>query len=69
MTTNLLKLTAAVTSDSDDTLLRGEIRRHADDIRRTLQRGEDYQLKSSAGTVTIRADKNRSEKNPSVKRA
>lgn len=57
MTTDLLKLTAAVTSDSADTLLQDRIRDQIEEIKKTLEKGEDYELESDGGKIIIRAKK------------
>ena len=54
MTTDLSRLNRAVTKDSANTLLEGEIRKRLAEIRSAFDKGEDFNLPTKDGTLRIR---------------
>jgi len=54
VTTDLSRLNRAVTKDSANTLLEGEIRKRLAEIRSAFDKGEDFNLPTKDGTLRIR---------------
>jgi hypothetical protein len=54
MTTDLSRLSNAVTADSADTQIEGEIRKHIADIREAFSQGRDYDLRTKEGVFRLR---------------
>lgn len=56
MTTDLTRLSNALTNENTDTLAQEYIREHAAQIKDALSRGESYELATENGTFIINAE-------------
>ena len=54
MTTDLSRLSSAVTADSADTQIEGEIRKHLAAIREAFSEGREYRLQTRDGVLRLR---------------